>query len=109
LFKGFDRETAALTWLASPPPTKGRPKTKPQKPQQKSFWDQDKYPCIERKSYRDLVTGIYYKNRCVRRQGPTMTGANYEPSTDDSVPWFTDQENEEQVQVDLVREANQRI
>jgi hypothetical protein len=109
LFKGFDQEQAALNYLAGSRPTKKTKPQKPQKPQQRSFWDQEKYPCIERKSYRDLVTGIYYKNRCVRRRGPTMTGVNYEPSTDDSVPWFTDQENEEQGQINLVREANQRI
>ena len=87
LFKGFDRESAALAWLAAPPPTKGRPKIKRSSQDKKSTWNQDLYPCIERKSYRDLITGIYYKNRCVRRSGPTMTGANYKPHIGNSIPW----------------------
>ncbi len=84
LFKGFDQEQAALNYLAGSRATK---KAKPRSLGNKPTWNQDLYPCIERKSYRDGTTGIYYKNRCVRRQGPTMTGANYKPHIGNSIPW----------------------
>ena len=43
--------------------------------------------CMERKTYRDPFTGELYKNRCIRRKGPTVRGINYQPSNDISVPW----------------------
>ena len=47
----------------------------------------DNYSCIKRASYRDPFTGIYYKNRCVIRKGPTITGENYKPHIGNSLPW----------------------
>ena len=85
LYKGFGSESAALAYLASPPPS--RKKTKPKSLGKNATWDQDKYPCVERKTYRDQATGQLYKNRCVRRQGPTITGENYKPHIGNSVPW----------------------
>ena len=84
IFKGFDQEQAALNYLSGSRATK---KTKPKPQGKKPTWDQALYPCVERKSYRDGITGIYYKNRCVRRRGPTMTGADYIPTDDNSAPW----------------------
>lgn len=43
--------------------------------------------CLLRKSYRCPFKGIYFKNRCVVRQGPTVTGRDYVSSDDDSIPW----------------------
>lgn len=44
-------------------------------------------PCIMRKTYTDEFTGELYKNRCVMRKGPTITGENYNPTGDNSIPW----------------------
>jgi hypothetical protein len=107
LFKGFGQEPAALAYLAGSPPA--RKKSKPRSLGKKASWDQDKYPCIERKTYRDQVTGVLYKNRCVRRRGPTMTGKDYKPHIGNSLPWHTDEQIEERVQIDLVSEAIRRI
>lgn len=85
LFKGFGNEQAALDYLVNP--VKPLKKTKPRSLGKNSAWDQDMYPCIERKTYRDAHTGQLYKNRCVRRRGPTMTGANYKPHIGNSLPW----------------------
>jgi len=109
LFKGFGNESAALTWLADGLLHPGKKKTKSKAPGKKPTWDQDKYPCIERKTYRDQVTGVLYKNRCIRRRGPTMTGINYKPHIGNSLPWYTDDQIEEHAQLDLVSEARQRI
>ena len=54
---------------------------------EKNRMDAEKYPCLERKSYRDPFTGVYYKNRCVRRFGGTTIGINFKPHIGNSVPW----------------------
>ena len=43
--------------------------------------------CLERKSYRDPFTNIYYKNRCVVKFIATVVGANYQPNNETSIPW----------------------
>ena len=46
--------------------------------------------CTERRTYRDTFTGKLHKQRCVRRKAPSpITGANYHPTKDTSVPWET--------------------
>ena len=50
-------------------------------------WDNGKYPCIERKSYTDTLTGVFYKNRCVRRQGLNTVGKLYKPHIGTSCPF----------------------
>ena len=63
-----------------------RSHTKVVKPKaKKSFWDNDKYPCIARGDY--WKNGKLLINRCVVRRGPTKTGEDYIPSNDRSVPW----------------------
>ena len=61
-----------------------KPKTKVQKKQPHST---PHWPCILRKSYKDPITGIYYKNRCVMRQGPRTVGKYFKPHIGNSVPW----------------------
>lgn len=56
---------------------------KPKKPD----WDEELYPCIERLDFRDTITGVLYRNRCRRRRGPTVRGANYKPHIGNSLPW----------------------
>mgnify|MGYP001812745210 CR=1 FL=1 len=44
--------------------------------------------CVERKSYKDPITGEYCINRCIRRRRfKPIKGKNYIPSTDTSIPW----------------------
>ncbi|MBW2635883.1 MAG: viroplasmin family protein [Deltaproteobacteria bacterium] len=84
IFKSFLTHAQAMDFaegIGQPVPKQKAPKKNPNQ------WNLDLYPCIERKSYRDPITGIYYKNRCVRRGGPTMTGADYQPTDDVGVPW----------------------
>ena len=50
-------------------------------------WDNAKYPCIKRIDYTDTLTGVRYKNRCVMRQGPTITGSRYKPHIGNRLPW----------------------
>lgn len=45
--------------------------------------------CVERKSYFDDIKRVYYKNRCIKRKGPTITGSDYVPNNDTSIPWGT--------------------
>jgi hypothetical protein len=87
-FKGFHTEQDAQDFLNWVEPKKkiSQMNAKPP-PKQEAGFDPIKYPCIKRKSYLCPVKHIYFKNRCVMRQGPTVTGENYVLSTDTSIPW----------------------
>jgi len=64
-----------------------KPKPAKKKSPPKSTWG-PKYPCIERKDYTDTLTGVHYKNRCVRRgSGIPIRGKNFKPHIGNSVPW----------------------
>jgi viroplasmin and RNaseH domain-containing protein len=76
-YKSFNTHQKAKDYL------RGWRKTDP------AVWDRKKYPCVERKTYTDTLTGIRYKNRCVRRKGPTMRGKRYKPHIGNSIPWKT--------------------
>jgi len=82
-FKGFPTQHEAKGWLHSQP--KSKPKKK--KVASNQQWNSDLYPCIERKDYRDTLTGVFYKNRCIRRAGPTVRGDKYKPHIGNSLPW----------------------
>ena len=81
-FKGFATKFEAQGWLYS------QPKAKPKKKRvDNNQWDNVKYPCIERATYRDTLTGILYKNRCIRRTAGVFTGENYKPHIGNSCPF----------------------
>jgi hypothetical protein len=83
IFKGFPaHELRKANQFAKYGSHKGT-SHKPQKPS----WNNDLYPCIERKDYRDTTTGVLNKNRCIRRAGPTVIGESFKPHIGNSVPW----------------------
>jgi len=43
--------------------------------------------CLERKSYTDPFTRVFYKDRCVRRYFKTTVGEFYKPHIGNSIPW----------------------
>jgi viroplasmin and RNaseH domain-containing protein len=74
IFKGFVTEAEAVKFSASGNYGKYTPKEKPKvKDEIKKAWGK----CLERKSYKDLITGVFYKNRCVLKYVATTTGINY--------------------------------
>jgi hypothetical protein len=88
-FKSFWDEDSAIDF-ASDTPT---PKRTKKKAYRKGETLNDRFnrlnPCVERKSYFCPVKGVYFNNRCIRRKGPTITGSNYIPNNDTSIPWDT--------------------
>ncbi len=87
IYKGFSvwQQEEAEKFAQSGDYGKYTPKVKKEKkPNQHK---PNKYPCIEKADYRDTRTGIFYKNRCIRRQGPRVVGKNYKPHIGNSLPW----------------------
>jgi hypothetical protein len=82
-FKGFQTSGEAEAFNNSA----DKPKSVKKEPVKKSIYTTPNWPCLERKSYLCPVKGIYFKNRCVLREGPTKVGANYKPHIGNSVPW----------------------
>lgn len=76
---------------------------------QNNDWNNDLYPCAERKDYRDGITGVQYRDRCVRRDGPTTIGSRFKPHIGNSVPWRTVREESEDAELSLVQAAMERI
>ena len=88
IFKGFPahQKKQAEQFAKHGDYGKYTPKAKPKKPaNRRSFWDNEKYPCIKRGDY--WKNGIFFKNRCIMRRGPTMVGEHYSPSGETGVPW----------------------
>jgi ribonuclease HI len=87
IYKGFGlyQKNEAYKFAESGDYGKFTPKEKPAK--RRSLYETPHWPCIKRKSYTDPITGIYYKNRCVMRRGPTIVGDNYAPTGETGVPW----------------------
>jgi hypothetical protein len=108
IFKGFQahQEEQAKKFAKHGNYGKHTPKTKAAKTTS-STWDNDKYPCIQRKTYRDPFTGVLYKNRCVMRRGPTTIGKDYKPHIGNSLPWETSGSEESELQI--LKEARKRI
>jgi hypothetical protein len=75
----------------------------------KPNWDEELYPCIERLDFRDTLTGVLYRNRCRRRGGPTVRGDLYKPHIGNSLPWRTDAEEIELVDLQILNDGRQWI
>jgi len=89
IYKGFalHQEKQAKAFAQSGDYGKWTPKAKKETTNRKDVYSTPQWPCLERKSYRDPFTGVYYKNRCVRRQGPRVVGERYKPHIGNSLPW----------------------
>ncbi len=92
IYKGFDNEDEAIDFATASMSMKEVRRTfKPDAKRNKETLNERfnrLNPCTERKSYTDPFTGEYYKNRCVKRKHPkVLTGINYKPSNDTSIPW----------------------
>lgn len=86
IYKGFGFYEDAKKFAQSGDYGKHTPKEK--KPLvKKSFPKKQWGKCLERKSYTDPFTGQYYKNRCVLKFVATTIGADYQESSDNSVPF----------------------
>jgi hypothetical protein len=87
------------------------PSTKQRLPSTKKRpdWDEELYPCIERLDFRDTLTGVLYRNRCRRRGGPTVRGDLYKPHIGNSLPWRTDAEETELVDLQILNDGRQWI
>lgn len=82
IYKGFEFIEDAEKFAESGHYGKFTPKSKPKIRPKKPFGT-----CLERKSYRDPFTGVFYKNRCVLKYVATTTGDNYKDTGETSVPW----------------------
>jgi hypothetical protein len=93
IFKSFPTMAAAEAYLKensmlAPITTITTLKAKPKKNETLNERFNRLNPCTERKSYTDPLTGEYYHNRCVKRKHPrVLTGINYKPGDDNSIPW----------------------
>ena len=88
IFKGFTswQEKEALQFAKSGDYGEWTPKVKQEKSRKDiNAWDGEKYPCIKRGDY--YKNGVFYKNRCILRQGPRLVGINYIPSEDTGCPF----------------------
>lgn len=106
-FKGFagHQGVEALQYARAGSCRPSQKKKGPKNPQ--SSWNQKLYPCVERKDYRDTSTGILYKNRCIRRRGPTIRGVDYKPHIGNSLPWH--EADPEAMELEILAEARSRI
>jgi len=92
IFKSFPTKTEAEAYLKETSMLAPITTIETIKPRKKNETLNERFnrlnPCTERKSYTDPFTGEYYKNRCVKRKHPrVLTGINYRPSNDMSIPW----------------------
>lgn len=88
VFKSFPTYDEAAGFAAGDyNPPRSTAETRRKKRLKRLMHSGNKGKCLERKSYKDPVTGIFYKNRCVVRHYTTITGVNYQPSNDHSIPW----------------------
>jgi len=85
-FKSFKTRSEAEAFLLAnvqrPAKKKSAARRNPQ-----STWNQKLYPCVERVTYRDTATNILYKNKCIRRSGPTTRGEHFKPHIGNSCPF----------------------
>jgi len=79
IFKGFIFEDEAIKFAGKPKKkVESKPDDAGSKPEPMIYTVVNRKPeCIERKSYKDPYSGIYYKNRCVRRYYATTIGNDY--------------------------------
>lgn len=84
-FKSWQEDDAIKFAQSGSYENQSKPKAKPKikLPRQNKPWGK----CVEWKSYRDTLTGMFYKNRCVVKLGGTVVGENYIESDDTSCPF----------------------
>jgi len=78
-FKSFEIESEANDFLVQTSHRKTRKEKKPLKVKKlRKEWGE----CLERKSYTDLITGMFYRDRCVKKLIGMTIGSNYHPTKD---------------------------
>ncbi len=90
VFKGFgfmEEEKAKAYAMSTATPKYLKKPVKKAAKKQGNVYGKSIGKCIERRSYRDPFTGVFYKNRCVIRRGPTITGEFYQPTDITSCPF----------------------